>query len=187
MDLPKINIDDYPALAGPFHWPWGPIDGRFELFPKNLDESLISHVRVVPFVGDKCVVIRFDNGDWDHPGGTLEPGEAYLDAVHRELSEEAGAEVAAFTPLGVFNCRALRTKPYRSHLPHPDFFHLVGYADVELTHAPTNPPDGETVIDVRLVDPRETRSLFASRRDDNGAWMAEMYELAARLRDESLD
>ncbi|MCI0833923.1 MAG: NUDIX domain-containing protein [Chloroflexi bacterium] len=183
MNFSTISLTEFPNLSKPFHWPWGPIDGQFELLPNDLDESLIAHVRIIPFVADMSVVIRFDNGDWDHPGGTLEPGESYLDAIRRELSEEAGAVLHSFTPFGVFNCRSRRSKPYRPHLPHPSFIHLIGYAEVELTHKPTNPPDGETVVDVRLIKPSGARSLFANRSEDDGAWMAEMYELAARLRD----
>jgi hypothetical protein len=60
---------------------------------------------------------------------------------------------------------------------------LVGYAGVDLTHKPTNPPDGEKVVEVRLIKPSETRNLFGGRSEDGGACMAEMYELAALLRD----
>ena len=74
VNFSAISLTEFPNLAKPFHWAWGPIDGQFELLPDDLDESLISNVRIVPFVGDMSVVIRFDNGDWDHPGGTLEPG-----------------------------------------------------------------------------------------------------------------
>ena len=94
VEIPANNLTDFSNLAKPFHWPWGPIDVQFELLPGNLDESLIANVRVVPFVGEMSFVIRFDNGDWDHPGGTLEPGELYLDAVRRELSEETGPSCA---------------------------------------------------------------------------------------------
>ena len=136
VKIPTINLTDFSNLAKPFHWPWGPIDMQFELLPGNLDESLIANVQVVPFVGEMSFVIRFDNGDWDHPGGTLEPGELYLDAVRRELSEEAGAELRSFTPFGVFICHSHRTEAYRPHLPHHNFVHLLGYAEVDLTHKP---------------------------------------------------
>lgn len=183
MKFSSIDLAEFPNLTRPFHWSWGPIDGQFEMLPSNLDESLIAHVRIVPFVGDMTVVIRFDNGDWDHPGGTLEPGELYLDAVRRELSEEAGAELHSFTPFGVFNCHSRRDEPYRPHLPYPDFIHLIGYAEVDLLHNPTNPPGGEKVVEVRLIKPSEARKLFAGRSEDGGGWIAEMYELAALLRD----
>lgn len=182
MESPEQILSQFPNLSAPIFWEWGPIEVQFELLPHDLDESLISNVRIVPFVGDECVVIQFDNGDWDHPGGTLEPGESYMDAARRELSEEAGAVLRSFEPFGVFNCHSLRDGPYQPHLPHPDFYHLIGYADVEITHAPTNPPDGETVIQVQLISPAAAGALFAERREDAGRWMAEMYLLAEKLK-----
>ena len=60
---------------------------------------------------------------------------------------------------------------------------MTGYAEVDLTHKPTNPPDGEKVVEVRLIKPSEARNLFGGRSEDGGAWMAEMYALPALLRD----
>jgi 8-oxo-dGTP pyrophosphatase MutT (NUDIX family)/2'-5' RNA ligase len=42
-------------------------------------------------------------GTWDAPGGKPEPGEALLEALVREVREEAGIEPLAAAPLGCFH------------------------------------------------------------------------------------
>lgn len=71
--------------------------------------------------------------------GTLEPGEGYLDAIKRELMEEAGAVLKTFHLVGAWHCHSLADKPYRPHLPWPEFYRLLAYGEVELSEPPTNP------------------------------------------------
>lgn len=51
------------------------------------------------FSGDRILAIRNERG-WDIPGGHVEPGESTLDALKRELAEEAGASVKRTLPIG---------------------------------------------------------------------------------------
>jgi 8-oxo-dGTP diphosphatase len=140
---------------------------------------LISNVNVVPYVGDQWLVIRLENGNWEIPGGTLEPDESYLDAVRRELLEEAGAQLLTFQIFGAWKCISEAPKPYRSHLPHPEFYRLVGYGEVELVGLPLNPSDAEQVASVELVAIDEAARRYRSvGRDD----LAELYLLAAAMR-----
>ena len=182
MDFSQIDIADYPELARPFRWKWGPIDGSFELLREMPDEQLISNIRIVPFVDEQMVVLKFDDGNWDHPGGTCEPGESYLETARRELVEEAGAKLLVLEPFGLVRCHSYAQKPYRPHMAHPDFFHLVAYAEIEITGEPSN-PEGELqkTIEVDTVSLDEAMRRFLTRKD-GGAWMADMYRLGARVR-----
>ncbi|MFE5741121.1 NUDIX hydrolase [Streptomyces celluloflavus] len=44
--------------------------------------------------GRALLIQRRDNGQWEPPGGVLEPGETILDALQREVLEETGIKIA---------------------------------------------------------------------------------------------
>ena len=43
--------------------------------------------------GPRVVLVEELDGTWSLPGGRLEPGESFVDAVRREAREEAGIEI----------------------------------------------------------------------------------------------
>ena len=172
-----VPAEDYPALAREADW--GFVRAQFALCGPLPLAHLISNVNLVPFVGDSCVVIHVHPGRWEMPGGTLEPGEPYLETLRRELLEEAGARLLTFTPLGAWRCQSAAAEPFRPHVPHPEFYRLVGWGAVELIGVPHNPPDAEQVLSVELVTPDEAGRRFrASARPD----LADLYLLAAAAR-----
>jgi 8-oxo-dGTP diphosphatase len=120
------NKEEYANL---FHKAtWGKIESEFIMgIPK---ENLIANVNIVPFINTECVVIRLENGEWEIPGGTLEKDESYLETIRRELMEEAGAILHTFEPFGAWKCVSHNTQAYKPHLPHPNFFRLVGYGGI---------------------------------------------------------
>jgi 8-oxo-dGTP pyrophosphatase MutT (NUDIX family) len=159
---------------------WGTVSARFERITQPPPDALISNVNVVPFVGARVLLIQLEDGSCEIPGGTLEAGERYLDAARRELLEEAGARLLDYTPFGAWRCHSSSPQPFKPHLPHPDFFRLVGYGSVELIGQPTNPADGEQVVAVEIVTVDEAAARFvASGRPD----LADLYWLAARVRE----
>jgi 8-oxo-dGTP diphosphatase len=176
-----LDEGEFPALFGMTELGYAPIDARFVLLDggRGFDERLVAHINVIPFVGDQdCIVVGFDTGDWTVPGGTLEPGEHWRAALERELLEEAGAYLRTYTPFAVLQCRS-RTAPYRPHLPHPDFYRLLGYGDVELGGAPAVPAGGEQTVAVEIM-PIERAAAFLARKGK--PWEADLYRLAATLR-----
>jgi 8-oxo-dGTP diphosphatase len=152
---------------------------QFELRDSPPLAKLISNVSLVPFIGDQCLVIHLQNGNREIPGGTLEPDESYLDTIHRELLEEAGARLVTFEPLGAWYCHSSAPRPYRPHLPHPEAYRMVGYGQVELVGDPQNPVDGEQVVGVECMSIAEAsqRFLLIGRPA-----LAELYRLADLVR-----
>lgn len=162
---------------------WGTVSARFERRADAPPEALISNVTVVPFIGDQVVIIRLTDGSCEVPGGTREADESIIDTARRELIEEAGARLLNYVPFGAWRCHSSNDKPYKPHLPHPDFYRIAGYGAVELAADPTNPADGEQVASVEVLSVDAAAAVFAAfGRPD----LADLYRLAARVRKEQI-
>ena len=170
---------DYPVLFGTTQATWAPIDLRFELLTGEVDLDRVARVHIVPFVGDACVVVGFQHGDWGPAGGGLEPGETVQAALERELAEEAGARLLTYIPFAVLRCHSRAPAPYRPHEPHPDYDCLYGYGEVELVGSPQPNDDAERTIAVEVLRPDAAVTLLA---DKGRAWEADLYRLAAARR-----
>jgi 8-oxo-dGTP pyrophosphatase MutT (NUDIX family) len=159
---------------------WGTVSAQFARLEQPPDDALVSNVNVVPFIDENVVVVRVETGEYEIPGGTREAGESIVETIARELREEAGARLLDYTPFGAWRCFSSREKPYKPHLPHPVFYRLVGYGNVQLVSVPTNPDDGEQVVSVEVVTVEQAAERFTGcGRPD----LADLYRLAARLRD----
>lgn len=51
---------------------------------------------------------RSDDGEWDLPGGAIEPGETPSEGVRREVREETGLDVRILRVAGVFGGKTFR-------------------------------------------------------------------------------
>ena len=56
-------------------------------------EAAVSNVNVVPYTPTGWVVLVLRDGRTEVAGGTREPGESVMEALRRELLEEAGAAI----------------------------------------------------------------------------------------------
>lgn len=61
---------------------------------ENLEGKILQAVHGLCFYGDKLVVVYAEGkGYWTFPGGGIEPGETYEEAVIREVKEESNMKV----------------------------------------------------------------------------------------------
>ena len=181
MDNVVMLRHRYPNLFAVKHWraAVGSVDQTFSLCDMSPSDNLIGNVNIAPFVGETCLVIRLSNGQWEIPGGTREPGEPYIETAKRELLEEAGARLLTFTLFGAWHCRSTAPEPYRAHLPHPEFYRVVGWGEVKVVGQPLDLAGAEEVALVECVPVEEAARRF---RESSRPDLAELYMLAAELR-----
>jgi 8-oxo-dGTP diphosphatase len=118
-------------------------------------EDLVSRLHLVAVTdAGNVVVCRSEQGWRFLPGGTREPGESLPELAGRELVEEAGAVLDG--ELRYFSAHvadSARVTPYRPHLPHPRAYWAYAVAPVRVLGTPTNPDDGERVVEVLMLPP----------------------------------
>jgi 8-oxo-dGTP diphosphatase len=149
-----------PDLFEPWHVPYAPVTAQFGT--ARPEEALISRIHVVARTDGGVVVCRSSNGWRFLPGGTREPGETVEQIVDRELAEEAGARrTGTLTWIGAHRAVNRGAAPYRPHLPHPLAFWAFVVADVVLDHPPTNPADGEDVVEVAVYPVADAVAFLA--------------------------
>lgn len=171
------DLENVPTLKKPIEW--RQVSSQFKL-GKGFDEALVSNISMIPFVGSECVVMQLDDGRWELPGGTMEPGERYFECLRREMHEELGAEISDFEVFGYFCCFSSAEEPYRPHIPHPHFIRLICLGEVRIVSEPLNPADGEKVVAVEAVSIDEAVKRFeAIGRFD----IADLYRLAYRIKE----
>lgn len=169
----------YPDLFQPHPHSWGGVkrDYTLQLTLDLPDEDLVVNVRLIAVDNGRVVVCKTIQGWRTLPRGSREQGEPIGQTASRELLEEAGyvfagpvTWVASFT---VTN----NTTPWRDWHPFPVSAWLVGTAAARRIGAPTNPPDGETVVEVMALEPGDAIDYLSGF--DNGG----QAQLVAMARD----
>jgi 8-oxo-dGTP diphosphatase len=120
-------------------------------------EALVTRLHLVAVTEQaEVVVCRGAQGDRFLPGGKREPGESLLDLAKRELVEEAGAALSgALVHFSSHRADSELDEPYRSHFPHPLAYWGYAVGHVRLAGPPSNPPDGENVVEVLTLPPAQ--------------------------------
>lgn len=54
---------------------------------------LVSVAALVTNEKDEILLVKSPWRGWEYPGGLIEPGETFQEALHREVREEAGVEI----------------------------------------------------------------------------------------------
>ena len=168
-------LADHPELHGKLRGG----NTTFGRFDPDTADGLAASAYVIPFLPDnRCLMTRRTNGDWVLPGGTIEPGEAWEAAAHREMREETGCRLLNLNSIGLFRCTSTAPKPRLPHIPHPIHVRVVSWSDVEQVGPPSDPDLNSTIAEVRAVSVEEAGELFGPQNQDFSA----LYHLADGLR-----
>lgn len=117
---------------------------------KDLEGKMLKAVHAFCFHGDKLVVVYADKkGYWAPPGGGIESGETYEEAVIREVKEETNMKVLSQKFIGY------------QDVYEPD--RIVRQTRSMCIVEPYGPfisdPDGD-VTKIKLVDPTDYKKYF---------------------------
>jgi 8-oxo-dGTP diphosphatase len=157
-----IWADRFPELFRPRYESYANADLEFRLGEPPDEEVARLHVVGVDARG-RVVVCRSVEGWRFLPGGRRERGESLAQVSRRELREEAGCSVLG-EPGSVFayeRATSRNPEPHHPHFTHPVSAWAYAVARVEVTGPPTNPPDGESVVEVLALPPAEAVAWLA--------------------------
>lgn len=112
---------------------WIPFECKVDYFlssDKTAFDGPVTTVHGIFFnLKKEILLVRHVKRGWEVPGGHIEEGESFLEAMHRELYEESQMSCESLTQLGFLRKEALEEKPINCTYPHPVSYCLF-YAGV---------------------------------------------------------
>lgn len=116
----------------------------------NLNGAILEGVHAYCFYQDKFVVVYAESkGYWTPPGGGIEVGENYEEAVVREVLEETNMKVTHQELIGYQDI----------YEPEKTVRQTRSFCMVEPLGDFVSDPDGE-VIEIKLIDPQDHKTYF---------------------------
>ena len=103
--------------------------------------QLVVSVRALVFRNESILLMQNVNGPHILPGGRVEAGESHLDALRREIVEEAGVEITGVRRLGFMHLRHETPKPPNYPYLYPDLFWPIFRAEYNRESELTLEPD----------------------------------------------
>ncbi|EKX60674.1 NUDIX hydrolase [Streptomyces ipomoeae] len=174
----RTDLDDaFATLKTPYKWRAVTSYFKDEVPPRDYT----SNVHVVPFVGDRVVLLHAKESGWGPSGGTLLEGEAFETCVTRELAEEIGGEATRFELFGQWDSETTAETAYRPWLPHPKFAIALGWADVTISGSSDD--DGgiemESILEVSILP---IQAAVARLEQNDEHHLAALYRIAYEVR-----
>lgn len=152
---------------------WLPPGGYIQLIESSHLAPLdsITSVHVFCFREGELLLVRHPTRGWDIPGGHIEIGESVIEALERELLEEAGVTASNPDLIGYLEVNVPGMKPENYRYPFPN------------SYLPFFIAEAEEILEFKGEFETRERRFFTSDEVYGSDWFArnrELYQLASR-------